>query len=57
MLEDDEGTLYQWFTKSYTSPLFYANSEEWYNISATKFIFDHPTPKNGLKNVRVLNKV
>lgn len=55
-LADEEGNRYQWFTKSYKSKLFYATGDEWYYISASKFIFDHPTPKNGLKNVRILNK-
>lgn len=53
-LKDEDGNLYQWFTRNYKSPLFYAVDDEWFNVSATKFIFDHPTPKNGLKNDRIL---
>jgi hypothetical protein len=56
LLKGDDGEIYSWFTKSYSSPLFYSVSGEWFSISATKFVFDHPTPRNGLKNVRVLKK-
>ena len=53
-LIDEKGKIYNWFTKSYTSPLFYSTDGEWFLVSASTFIYDHPTPKTGLKNVRVL---
>lgn len=53
-LVDESGNTYQWFTKSYSNPLFYSTGVEWYDIKATLFTFDHPSPKNGLKNVRVI---
>jgi len=54
MLKDDGGEIYWWFTKSYSSPLFYAVDGEWFTVSATKSVFDFPTPQNKLSNVRVL---
>lgn len=56
-LRDEEGNMYNWFTKSYSSPLFYAVGDEWFNVKATLFTYDHPTPKKGLKNVRVLKDI
>ena len=53
-LQDEKGETYHWFSKSYSSPLFYATNDEWFTISAGLFIYDNPTPKKGLKNVRVL---
>lgn len=54
MVADEKGEYYNWFTRSYTSPLFYAVGNEWFLISASTYVYDHPTPKTGLKNVRVL---
>lgn len=56
ILRDELDNTYTWFTKSYTSPLFYAGKDEWFDVSATLFTYDEPTPKTGLKNVRILKR-
>lgn len=56
MLRDENNISYTWFTRNYKSKLFYATDNEWYTVTASKFIFDHPTPKNGLKNVRIIKE-
>lgn len=56
-LKGENGKVYHWFTKSYSSPLFYAVTGDFFDISATTFIYDHPTPRTGLKNVRVLKQI
>ena len=56
-LIDTEGNIYNWFTKSYTSPLYSADNDERFEISAMKYTYDHPTPKKGLKYVRVLKRI
>ena len=56
MLEDESGELYYWFTNSFRSKLFHSADNRWFMVSTAMYMFDHPTPKNGLKNVRILKE-
>lgn len=53
-LVDDEGNFYVWYTRAYYSPLFYALSGEWFNVTATLYEVDFGGgTRLALKNVRV----
>lgn len=51
-LHAEDGSSYHWVTRAHTSPLFYANRNEWFKVTLTSSV--DSWGRRVAKNVRVI---